>query len=92
MAASLYMRPITHDERLADLDALTDLAQRPDWHRRAACRGVGPDRFYPTTGESHDAARALCERCPVIADCRAAGAHEKFGIWAGLSERARRAT
>lgn len=57
------------------------LNSRPDWHRRAACRGVGPDLFFPGPGHPHPVGVVLCESCPVIDDCR--GSDEPYGVWGG---------
>jgi WhiB family redox-sensing transcriptional regulator len=59
---------------------------------RAACRKVDPDLFFPSVGEPLDAARAVCEPCPVREECLAfAVAHsELHGVWAGTSDRERR--
>ncbi|MGH9075215.1 MAG: WhiB family transcriptional regulator [Acidimicrobiales bacterium] len=32
---------------------------------------------------------ALCARCPVADECAAAGAHERFGVWGGMTPSAR---
>ncbi len=72
-------------------DPLEGLLARPEWHQRAACRGAGTDAFYPSRGQRPGPARELCARCPVIEDCAEAGRAEEYGIWGGLSERARRA-
>ena len=71
-----------------DLAAL--FAFRPAWHRRAACRGVGPDVFFPTRGATTADAKALCEGCEVTTECHAAGQLEDHGVWAGQSAQARR--
>lgn len=63
---------------------------RPSWHQDAACRGVGPDVFFPTRGDSTAPAKALCAACLVVAECREAGQNEDHGIWAGESPQARR--
>lgn len=73
---------------------------RPTWHARAACRGMGPDLFFPPVDERHgpDApysrARQVCQRCPVSAECAEAGAAERYGMWGGLTpgQRQRRRT
>lgn len=83
-----------------------------DWRNRAACLEEDPELFFPI-GNSGPAqaqiaeAKAVCARCPVLAQCRAwALANPKlaeFGVFGGLSEdercaaarrarRARRAT
>lgn len=63
-----------------------------DWRDLAECRGVDPDLFFPTRGESIATARATCAACPVRTECLeyAIEHREKFGIWGGLSERERR--
>ncbi len=61
------------------------------WAERGTCRpGATTDLFFPTRGESLAPAKALCRACPVIAECREwAMAHEKYGVWGGLSENER---
>ena len=64
------------------------------WVKYAACRrpGVDPELFFPVS-ESGPAARqvaaakAICARCPVAADCRAWAlrAGEPAGIWGGTT-------
>ena len=67
-----------------------DSAQR--WQERGNCLGVDPDLFFPERGASTREAKAVCRGCEVREPClEYALAHgEKFGIWGGLSERARR--
>lgn len=66
-------------------------AARPAWQARAACAGLGPDRFYPPPGSDGTAARAVCAGCPVVGPCRelALANSERFGIWAGEATRER---
>lgn len=71
------------------LDVFALMIQRPDWHARAACRGRGPAEFFPTLGQSTDAAKAICATCSATAECLDASEGER-GIWAGLSAVARR--
>lgn len=73
------------------LGTLYGLLARPAWHRKAACRGLGPRRFYPSTrvlGTRGRAAltrtAAICDSCPVRDECDNAGSHEKWGVWAGV--------
>jgi WhiB family transcriptional regulator, redox-sensing transcriptional regulator len=75
------------------------LPDRPAWHAVAACRGAGPQAFFPRTDDRrigsdrrYKFALKYCRDCPVVADCRAAGEAEIFGLWGGLtpSERASR--
>lgn len=84
------LRPALTAEDLATLDRL--LRRRPAWHSRAACRGVGPDVFYPSTRGEHPSPEALelCGRCPVRAECVEAGRRERHGVWAGTGPYARK--
>jgi WhiB family transcriptional regulator, redox-sensing transcriptional regulator len=75
------------------------LPDRPAWHELAACRGVGPKAFFPSTDDRWPSsqrryrfARVYCRDCPVVDDCLVAGEGEDFGLWGGLSpsERGRR--
>lgn len=71
-----------------DLDGLLD---RPAWQLNAACRGQPTDLFFPSRGESNDEAKAICRQCPVTSQCLAQALElGEMGVWAGLSERARR--
>lgn len=60
---------------------------RPEWHDRAACRGLGPDLFFAGPGEPGNqvvlGAKSVCESCPVRVECREAGRFEKYGVWGG---------
>jgi hypothetical protein len=71
---------------------LTELVRqwRPEWHRRAACRGQGPEAFYPEARQPADEALAICASCPVTAECAAAGQSERHGVWGGLTPPQRR--
>jgi WhiB family transcriptional regulator, redox-sensing transcriptional regulator len=66
---------------------LEDFLNRPAWHRRAACRGMGTSLFFPGLGES----KAVCAGCEVRAECLDAVVSDQRapGIWGGLSERQR---
>lgn len=68
-----------------------------DWRDRAACRGMGPQLFFPEVGELHSAqtAKAVCSSCPVQADClnevlTMPRDWSQHGIWAGTSPKDRR--
>jgi WhiB family redox-sensing transcriptional regulator len=63
-----------------------------DWPDRAACRGYPQHVFFPEKGESTSEAKAVCARCPVLVECAAwaRSAPEHYGIWGGLSPKARR--
>lgn len=65
------------------------------WRDRAACKGADLSLFFPSEegGTAQAAkARAICASCPVMAECRqyALGSPERWGIWAGMTERDRR--
>jgi len=64
------------------------------WRKRAACRGIDVEIFYPPTEEEVDAAaaKAVCDGCSVRQAClEYALAHrEREGIWGGATERERR--
>lgn len=73
-------------------DRLAALLRRPAWQKQAACRGVGTDVFWPARGGDTSAAKALCARCPVIAQCHAYAvatdaSQAASGIWAGTPAR-----
>lgn len=69
-----------------------------DWQATAACRGMDADAFFHPPGERPRgrrirvrAAKALCDTCPVIAQCldHALQTREPYGIWGGRSEEER---
>jgi WhiB family transcriptional regulator, redox-sensing transcriptional regulator len=64
------------------------------WRKRAACRGIDVEIFYPATDEDDDAepAKAVCAECPVRQTCleHALAHREREGIWGGTTERERR--
>jgi hypothetical protein len=69
-----------------------------DWRDRAACRGsTDAELFFPTAeagparAAQVAAAKAICARCPVIAECLAeALVRIPYGICGGLTESERR--
>jgi len=62
------------------------------WRHQAACRGLDPEVFFPGEAEPGDAAKAVCDRCPVRQPCLewALASREKQGVWGGCDERDRR--
>lgn len=65
----------------------------PQWHARALCNGDDPAKWFPSAarrGLSRDDvtadAREICERCPVLAACRADAVdrNEQFGVWGAI--------
>lgn len=59
------------------------------WQDRAACKGVDPERWYPSKGQTAKEGRAICATCPVIAQCLAHALErpETHGIWGGANQR-----
>jgi WhiB family transcriptional regulator, redox-sensing transcriptional regulator len=57
------------------------------WRARAACRGTHAGLFYDLHPAVVDAAKAVCDGCPVRAQCaaHAVAAGEEFGVWGGLA-------
>jgi WhiB family redox-sensing transcriptional regulator len=87
-AVELLMQP---DTRLGELDLLDVLLERPEWHARAACRGMGTERFFPADHVALLDARRICAGCEVKRECGefAMAVPSLKGIWAGMSERGR---
>lgn len=64
---------------------------KPDWMKRAACKGIDPDLFMPVRGENLKIKKAkqICAECPVQLECRNYGlqlaqiydTHGIFGGW-----------
>jgi WhiB family transcriptional regulator, redox-sensing transcriptional regulator len=68
------------------------VVHRPEWQRRAACRGMGPDVFFLGQGGDPGPARAVCDRCPVAVECldfSVAQGVDLQGIWAGVGQKGR---
>ncbi|MER6128021.1 WhiB family transcriptional regulator [Streptomyces sp. NPDC001795] len=67
-----------------------------EWLRYAACVGEDPELFFPvgTTGpaiEETAAAKRVCRRCPVTAECLdwALNSGQTAGVWGGTGEQER---
>lgn len=79
--------------RLPEPISLQSLAPPASWKLYAACRGLGPDRFFPGRGEDQTDVLGICGGCPVQIPCREYGLGAPTllqGIWGGLNERQRR--
>jgi WhiB family redox-sensing transcriptional regulator len=70
--------------------AAVQLLARHDWMRDALCQEYPRVNFFPVRGEPTAAAKAVCARCLVLAECRAFImaappdlAHH--GVWAGTT-------
>lgn len=60
------------------------------WRTEASCKGLDPDLFFPERGEPTAHIKAVCEGCPVKAECLALGLElDGPGVWGGTSERER---
>ena len=76
---------------------MIELPQPQPWRDQAACIGHPIDWWFPPKGGSTAPearkAKAICAECPVRAECleHAVTTPEMVGIWAGTSERQRRA-
>ena len=70
-----------------------------EWQDKGACSHEAamlffePERSHRARGKEREAlAKGICQRCPVMALCRAHGlAVEDHGIWGGLTAREREA-
>ncbi|OAK56226.1 WhiB family transcriptional regulator [Rhodococcoides kyotonense] len=64
------------------------------WRDWARCKNLGSDLFFGSKEDQVGAefAKALCRRCPVVAECLrfALLEHETFGIWGGMTPEERR--
>lgn len=73
--------------------SLATLTPPGAWALYAACRGLGPDRFFPKRGEDQTGTLRICAGCPVRLPCQEYGMGAPTllqGIWGGVNERQRR--
>lgn len=63
-----------------------------NWSARARCAATEPDQLF-AKGAAQQNAKAICQRCPVVAECLADALdnHTEYGVWGGMTERERRA-
>lgn len=60
------------------------------WRELAACRGMDTRIFFPEQGEDIRIPKAVCESCPVSAECLAeAEENHELGVWGGTTRRGR---
>ena len=83
------MTPEAPDEKLT----LEDFLQRPEWHQRVACRGLGTDAFVIEHGAGEYSQRALCADCAVRQECLEVALADPGlqGLWGGTTPRGRMA-
>lgn len=76
------------------------VADRWDWQLDGTCRTASPETFFHPEGErgparrNRDAAaKALCQACPVLQQCRehALRVREPYGVWGAMTEEEREA-
>lgn len=64
-----------------------------DWRRWAVCGSADPELFWPAKGEQADPALRLCERCPMLGDCREfffSQGKDDGGVWFATTYNERR--
>ncbi len=63
-----------------------------EWRKRAACRGMHPNVFFPIPGNRRAlaVARSICEGCQVTEACLQVGWEQTEGIFGGLTPLERR--
>ncbi|MGH9151004.1 MAG: WhiB family transcriptional regulator [Acidimicrobiales bacterium] len=70
---------------------MTNAADPRVWRRLAACRGLDPDIFFPTSEDEAGPAKSVCGTCSVREACLEwALTSGEEGVWGGLTERERR--
>lgn len=54
----------------------------------ALCAQTDPELFFSDKAEDVDAAKKVCARCPIRAQCLegALASHERHGVWGGTTE------
>lgn len=64
-----------------------------DFGRESVCQSADTSVFFPSSGDPHGPAKAMCARCPVEDVCLAwalANPVHAQGVWGGTSESERR--
>lgn len=76
--------------KVADVSSL-------QWMNEARCAEIGDAPFFPEHGEDYRQAVAVCNSCPVKAEClehairlEQSGAWNVTGIWGGLTAKQRK--
>jgi WhiB family redox-sensing transcriptional regulator len=77
---------------MAQMTATSVSITNLSWRTHAACSGLEPEVFYPTSDEAAEEAKAICRACPVREPCLeyALVNRERDGVWGGATERERR--
>jgi WhiB family redox-sensing transcriptional regulator len=63
-----------------------------EWMQAGNCHSYPPETFFPSDGVGVDAARRICEGCPVQQRCLDYALTNRIdhGVWGATSERERR--
>ena len=79
------------DEQVIDGIGLRELVPTP-WVADAACADADPALIFGDPGADPSKAQAICAGCPVRTECLdfAIATSERFGIWGGMGQKARR--
>lgn len=81
---NLMNRPDLARQFLRDL-----IGNVPGWDGTAACASADPEAWFPKKGENPQYAKKICAGCEIRTKCLegALARGEKYGIWAGQSEK-----
>ncbi len=62
------------------------------WEENARCHQYDPEVFFAPKASAERRAKAICARCPVMADCLsfALQARMEFGVWGGMTWKERK--
>jgi WhiB family transcriptional regulator, redox-sensing transcriptional regulator len=88
---AISMQPVLELE--IDVQSLPKQVNPPDfWQETAACYGLDPEIFFPTTEEEAGLALSYCGMCSVREVCLAWAIQngERYGVWGGTTEQHRR--
>lgn len=65
-------------------------AKPEPWMADALCAQTDSELWFPELGSSANAAKRICQQCPVLEQCLTfALEHHERGIWGGTSEKQR---
>ena len=69
------------------LSDLQDMAAATSWMADGICGQTDPEEFFPDQGESCEAAKRVCQGCPVEARCLAYALENEipYGVWGGAT-------
>ena len=69
------------------LSDLQDMAAATSWMADGICGQTDPEEFFPDQGESCEAAKRVCQGCPVEARCLVYALENEipYGVWGGAT-------